>query len=373
MTAPDVVVVGGGLVGAATAYELATDGASVVLVDRHDSGRASDAGAGILSPETITDLPPPVMALVDRAGSHIKDLVDALADAGTPEASYQRCGGLTLAVQPGEDEWFASVRAEALARHPEGLIDVDPSEAQAMFPALGSVRAALFNSAAARIDGRSVTASLTGAAQRRGVDVRTGDCHQIVAVDGVVGAVQIGHDTISCGAVVVAGGAWTDHMAAPLGFRAGVTPLRGQIVHLRLEDTATGDWPICQPVLGFYAVPWPDGRVVVGGTMDDVGFDARPTADGLRQLLREGLSLAPGLAQATFVEVRAGLRPMGEDGMPTIGPVPGVTGLFVATGMGTNGLLLGPVSGRVVADLVVGRSPGVDLGPLSPGRFSAHP
>jgi D-amino-acid dehydrogenase len=373
MTAPDVVVVGGGLVGAATAYELARDGAKVTLVDRHDAGRASDAGAGILSPETITDLPEPVMGLVDRAGDHIRDLMDALCDAGAPEHSYEVCGSLMVSIQAGEDDWFASARRDAIARHPGELADVDADRARAMFPALGEVRHALFNPRAARIDGRSVTAALTRTAERAGVAVRHGSCVGVVVDHERVTAVQLADETLRCGGAVIAGGAWTDELAASLGLRPAVHPLRGQIVHLRLEGIETVRWPIVQPVLGFYAVPWADGRIAIGGTMDDVGFDARPTADGLRQLLREGLRLAPGLADATFVEVRVGLRPMGEDGLPTLGPVPGAEGLFVATGLGTNGLLLGPLSGRVVADQLAGRSPSVDVGPLSPARWSHHP
>jgi D-amino-acid dehydrogenase len=372
MAAADVVVVGGGLVGAATAFELARDGARVTLVDRHDTGRASDAGAGILSPETITDLPEPVMALVDRAGGHVADLVAALRDVGGPDPSYEICGSLTVATQPGEDDWFASTRTAATARHPGVLVDVDPAAARAMFPALGEIRSALFNPRAARIDGRAITAALTSGAQRLGVVIRHGSCLRIVTDGGRVRAVELADDTLPCGAVVMAGGAWTDELAAPFGVRPGVHPLRGQIVHLRLEGVETVRWPIVQPVLGFYAVPWPDGRIAIGGTMDQVGFDARPTADGLRQLMREGLRLAPGLADATFVEVRVGLRPMGEDGLPTIGAVPGAEGLFVATGLGTDGLLLGPLTGRLVADLVAGHRPPVDLDPLSPARWSGH-
>ena len=117
-------------------------------------------------------------------------------------------------------------------------------------------------------------------------------------------------------------------------------------------------------------MPWPDGRVVVGGTVEpDAGFDARATADGMHQLLAEVLRLAPGLADATFVEVRAGLRPVSADDAPVLGALPGWANAFVCTGHGANGLLLGPYSARLVADLVVGRTPATNINAFRPERF----
>jgi D-amino-acid dehydrogenase len=147
-------------------------------------------------------------------------------------------------------------------------------------------------------------------------------------------------------------------VADVLGASIPVGPLKGQIVHLTLPDTDSRGWPIVQPVLGFYLVPWPDGRVACGGTMEAAaGFDHRPTADGLHQLLRECLRTAPGLAQATVTEVRVGLRPASVDGRPVVGRVPGWTNAWVATGHGAEGLLLGPFSARVMAGELVGTGP----------------
>ena len=129
------------------------------------------------------------------------------------------------------------------------------------------------------------------------------------------------------------------------------------------------------PLLSQYIVPWPDGRVVVGATLEpDAGFDARPTAAGMRQLFSEMLRLAPGLADATFLEIRAGLRPVSADDAPVLGRLPGWENAYVCTGHGANGLLLGPYSARLVADA---RSPGVhpalDLTPFGAERFGAEP
>jgi D-amino-acid dehydrogenase len=144
--------------------------------------------------------------------------------------------------------------------------------------------------------------------------------------------------------------------------------VRGQIVHL---DTGadTSRWPVLQPIFSHYVVPWADGTVALGATVEDVGFDARATAAGFRQLFAEGLRVSPGLADATFREVRVGLRPVSDDDLPILGPVPGAPNVLVATGHGANGLLLGPVSGRLLAEVVTGGAPAVDLEPFSPARL----
>ena len=183
--------------------------------------------------------------------------------------------------------------------------------------------------------------------------------------------VAVAGEFTHCDAVVIAGGAWTPALAKRLATTIPVAPVRGQIVHLRFDGLDTSAWPIVQPILSFYIVPWPDGRVAVGATVEPgAGFDARATAGGMRQLLSEVLRLAPGLGEATFVEVRAGLRPVSADDAPVLGTLPGWDNAFVCTGHGANGLLLGPYSARLVADLVVGRTPPTDIAPFRPERFA---
>jgi len=158
-----------------------------------------------------------------------------------------------------------------------------------------------------------------------------------------------------------------------LGIDLPVEPLRGQIVHLDTGeqfDTPSGEWPIVGGYDDNYLVPWPDDRVAVGATREEgVGLDPRVTAGGVDEVLGAGLRLAPGLADATLAEIRVGLRPGSPDGRPMLGAVPDVEGAFVATGHGPTGLMLGPFSGKVVAELVQGNEPEVDLSAFAPERF----
>ncbi len=352
------VVVGGGLVGTATAYELVCRGVDTVLVDRHDRGRATDAGAGILSPETNQDPDPGVFAVGLAAVRHYEDLVGRLADDGAPDAGYRRIGSLLVAERPGDDDVMQTAVALARGRAPRTR-EVGGDEARRHFPVLGPVRRALFNPDGRRVDGRVVRAALLTAAERRGLRVEHASVTGIESSsDGLVDAVRTADATIETEAVVVAGGAWTAELARAFGVPFPVRPLKGQIVHLRLPDTDSSSWSIVQPVLSFYLVPWPDGRVACGGTMEaDAGFDARVTAEGVHQLLRECLRTAPGLAGAELVEVRVGARPSTADGRPLLGPVPGWSNAVVVTGHGAEGLLLGPLSGALAAAHVLGDRP----------------
>ena len=326
-----IVVVGGGVVGAACAYELARDGHEVTVVDRHDHGRATDAGAGILSPETYSGTVPTFLELADLAGAHYHGLVDDLAALGSPDPRYAVCGALRVAFREMDDEVFAANAADASARHPTVLESVTVDDARAMFPPLGTIRAALFNPRGARVDGRALVASLEHAARALGVEWRAEGVTRVETVADRVEAVVTTTTRIACETVVIAGGAWTPELAASFGMRAGVRPVRGQIVHLGL-DADTGSWPVLQPISSHYVVPWPYGRLALGATVEDVGFDARPTAAGFRQLFSEGLRLSPGLANATFLEVRVGLRPVSDDDLPIIGALPAAPHVYVATG-----------------------------------------
>lgn len=370
MSSFDVVVVGGGMVGTATAFELGRAGARTLLVDRADAGRATDAGAGILSPETAKRDDSAWVDLVRAAGRHYDQLLPRLDH----DNGWARCGILQLATRDTDvSAW------EWVAERANGATEISPDEARTMVPVLGKIVRALHHPDAARVDGRMMCGALRRGAEKHGVDVRIGSVDEVrggarAGANGSAGVVVDGA-FVDADAVVIAGGAWTRRIGAQLGVQLPVGPLRGQIAHLLVPEHDTARWPIVQQVYGHYMVPWDDRRVAVGATVEDAGFAADVTAGGVHEIMREALRVLPGLAGATLREVRVGLRPASVDDMPLLGPLPGVAGVFVATGHGANGLLLGPVSGAIVADLVLGRSLNLDLDltPFSPARFHTAP
>ncbi len=161
--------------------------------------------------------------------------------------------------------------------------------------------------------------------------------------------------------MIVAAGAWSGRLLSELGIFAPTPPLKGQIVLLR------HDRPLVRRIVEHgnnYLVPREDGRVLVGATEEDVGFDKRPTPVAIRDLLDEALRLCPVLAQAEVETTWAGLRPSSIDSRPYIGIAPGFRNLIVAAGHKRAGLQLSPATGELVADLVLGRIPRLDLSPF---------
>ncbi|MFY9926995.1 MAG: FAD-binding oxidoreductase, partial [Streptosporangiaceae bacterium] len=190
---------------------------------------------------------------------------------------------------------------------------------------------------------------------------------------GHVNAIQLNGERLPADAVVAATGAWTTSFLAPAGITVRVEPQRGQIVHIGVGPdgaTPTSRWPVVLPsATGHYLLAFDDSRVVAGATRETgAGFDARVTPGGLAEVLANALSVAPGLSDGTVLETRVGLRPAGPDQRPLLGPVPDLDGLVVATGLGASGLTLGPLTGRIAAQVALGQPPGFDLTPFNPLR-----
>ena len=372
--ATDAVVVGAGLLGAATAYQLARRGRSVALVDRADAGRATAAGAGILAPQTSATLSDEMLQLFLSALRHYVELQADLAADGFPDTGYAASEVLVVATADDDQDRFARVREVLLGRHPEVVTEVSPDFAKGRFPALAEVTGALLASGCARVDGRRLTAALRAAGRSRGVVELEADVIRIEP--GPTGARVHLHDgTALAGTdVVVATGAWSAELAGALGVALPVEPQRGQIVHLHAAGAVNADWPIVEGLRGHYILPWPSGRVVCGATRETgSGLDPSLTLAGCEEVLREANRLAPGLAQARIVEWRVGLRPLSTTGRPLVGGLPGVEHVHVATGHGANGLLLGPYSGMLLAESLATGRPPAELALLAVQKPSTSP
>jgi D-amino-acid dehydrogenase len=376
----DVAVLGAGLVGLSLAYELAGLGASVTVIDAAHRGRATDAGAGILSPVTSAETDAALWPFLRQAGAHYPALLARLAGDGADvsAAGYGACGILSVGLRPHEDDWFGPFAELVLTRSPGEVSEIPAGEATALFPPLGPVHRALHAPGSARVDGRGMAAALRQAARARGVAFVQGTVHGVVAGAAhgpLVGSVRVeGHGDVDCSALAVAGGAWTAAAGEWLGRSLPVGPTKGQIVHLGVE-AETGRWPIVQPLLTHYLVPWPGGRVACGGTFEPAaGFSVTATAAGVHELLRECLLVAPGLGGAAYLETRVGLRPTSSDDRALVGSLPGWANVWVATGHGANGLLQGPYSARVLAHAIAGVPLPADEAPLpdafDPARFA---
>lgn len=369
-----VVVVGGGVLGAAAAHHLADSGADTVLVDRADPGRATAAGAGIVCPWGSQVADPATYALLAAGARWYPGLVERLAEAGERGLGYARVGSLYAPDDPAElDAVEARLRVRSGEAPEAGRIErLDSADARRLFPPLRPGLPALHVEGGARVDGRLLTAALTRAAADRGVRVLAGSAELLRQGDRVTG-IRTGDGAIEADAVIVAAGAWAPSILEPVGVRLAVAPQRGQIVHLTRPGTDTSRWSTVQPLNGYYLLAFDDARVVVGASRENgTGFDHRLTAEGVAGVLNAGLSTAPGLAGWTLHEIRIGFRPLAADNRPMVGRVAGLDGLLVGNGLGAGGLTMGPFAGALLADLALGRASMMPVEPFDPLRPAAR-
>jgi glycine oxidase len=364
-SSPDVLVIGGGVIGLTAAYFLARDGAGVQVVDQGDFGRESSwAGAGILPPGKSTsgapgDLRPPLAGqpydqLRAVSAGLFPRLAAELRERTGLDNGYLRCGGLEF---NGEDaaaaaeEWRgAGIPFETLDS--TALHHLEP----ALAPALA--RAYYLPDMAQVRNPRHVKALLAGC-ESLGVTLRPGcPVHGFERHGERISAVRSASGSITAGKFLVSAGAWSDGLLGQVGWQPGIRPVRGQIALLN-----TGP-PLFRRVLcrgKCYLVPRPDGRVLVGSTEEDAGFDKRTTAQAIAGLLKLAVELVPGLAAAHLERTWAGLRPGSPDGMPFLGAAPGIDNLFVAAGHFRSGIQLSPGTALVLKELIQGEKPTMPL------------
>jgi glycine oxidase len=359
-----ITVVGAGIVGCAIAHELASRGVRVHLVDSRGVGRgATRASAGILAPQIEGHIP----ALRDLAACSLAmydDFVRRVEHDAQQAIEYRRTGTLQIAFDEAEASAL-STTARSLASVGVAHTLLDGDATRQLEPALRDrVKAGLLVPAHGYVAAGPLTDALADAARRRGVHLSTAP---VIAIDGgpTMTRVMTGHETIESDGVVVATGSWPVPAQAPDA--SGVKPIRGQLVELRCESAVAARVLWGQ---GCYVVPWSDGTVLVGATVEDVGFDERPTAEGVRGLLSAAIGIVPSLEGSQFEEVRVGLRPKTVDELPIIGRSEVVPHMFYALGHFRNGVLLAPLTAVLIADLVVDGKQRPELALVRPRRLT---
>lgn len=349
MAAPRVGIVGGGVIGCAVAFELAERGASVTVFDgRSVAGGATQASAGILAPYIEAHEGGQLFDLTVRGLAEYDEFVSRVRAVSDLAFEYRRSG--TIEIADTEDRSQAlRARVSAPWAAAAGLRWVDPRELREIVPFVNARCAgALLCGAHGYVSVSTFTEAMADAAARLGARI-----HLHTAVSGIdveSGTIRLrgAPESPAFERVVICAGAWTPAVD-PLGGTAGrIRPVRGQLV--RLHTTTL----VIQQILWSdrcYIVPWTDGTLLVGATSEDAGFDERPTAEGVRSLLAAAEAVVPALSSATFVDVRVGLRPATDDGLPIVEPASDPRILY-ATGHFRNGVLLAPLTARLIADCI---------------------
>lgn len=356
--------------GLAVAWRCAVAGATVRVFDSSGGRGATWAAAGMLAPVTEVHYgEEPLLALNLLSSRRYPSFVAELEDASGVDTGYRRCGTLMVALDADEnralDELFRFQRDLGLE-----VERLTGREARAEEPGLApNVRGGILVAGDHQVDNRALLESLRTAAERAGVTIVADSVKGIeLAGERVGGIVTASDGLVPCATVVLAAGSWSSSIAGlPPAVASSVRPVKGQLLHLK------GPGPLARRnVRGVdaYLVSRPDGRLVVGATVEERGWDTSVTAGAVFELLRAAYALLPGTAELELVETIAGLRPGTPDNAPLIGPA-GVDGLLVASGHYRNGVLLTPVTADAIATVVTGEDMPSWAEPFLPTRFGA--
>ena len=363
----DCLIVGGGVIGLSLAYELATAGLRVRVIDQGSPGcEASWAGAGILPPAVQPAGAHPYDQLVGLSNSLHCVWTKRLYEETGIDNGHRRCGGIYLATTSAEaDELHVAAQswqergiqaqklsaAELRQLEPYLADNINsgyhlPDEAQLRNP--WHLKALLAACARHKVE-------VLAGVQAEEIEVRGDRIDRVVTTSGVMAADKI----------CITTGAFSHALIRRLECSVAIKPVRGQMVLLSCPH------PLMKQIINVgkrYLVPRADGRVLVGSTEEDAGFDRRTTAEAIFELLRFACGLVPALAGVPMERCWAGLRPATFDGRPYLGPVPGLSNAFIAAGHFRSGLQLSTGTAMLMAQLIRGEEPGIDLAPFRIGR-----
>jgi glycine oxidase len=358
-----VLVVGGGIIGCAAAYELAGAGCQVTVFERATPGaEASSAAAGLLAPideSTETNFARLALASWRLYPEVVRDLQKRTGI----DVEYVTRGTIypTSAAQKQRDvaQWAD------LAEFGVELLEGDEIHRREL--ALSSkIRHAVFVKGDHWLNNQRLVLAYAQAAASIGVELRTAcNVSRLIVESGRARGVVTEGERIEGDAVLLAAGAWSSELMTALGAPLRIEPRRGQMIALAHVPPV-----VTHCVHGeVYLVPRPSGELLIGATVERVGFQRAVTAEGIAGLLRAAIELVPSLRDLPIVRTWCGFRPWAPDSLPVLGPWPGVEGLFVATGHFRNGILLAPITARLMTEWITGRQPSLAVKDFLPGRF----
>ncbi len=363
----DILIIGGGVIGLSLAYELSQHGLRVRVVDRATPGQESSwAGAGILAPAVQRPNDHPLEQLAGLSHALHAQWARKLRQTGV-DTGYLRCGGLYLAHDEPSAVLLERMTRECVQRGVEAQW-LSPAGVRELEPAVNcqSLHGACLLPGECQLRNPRHVKALLLACLHQGVAIQAGmPVDDFTIKSGWMIAARASGQELMAHKFCITGGAWTRGLLERLGLRPRIKPIRGQIVLL------SGHERVLRHVINEghrYLVPRADGRILIGSTEEDVGFDKRTTAQAIGDLLQFGVELVPALKDHQVERTWAGLRPGSGDGFPYLGPLPGLSNAFVAAGHYRQGLHLSPGTAVVMSELIRGQTPQIDLTPFRVDR-----
>ncbi|GGV15444.1 glycine oxidase ThiO [Streptomyces griseoflavus] len=374
---PDVLVVGGGIIGLVTAWRAAQRGLATAVVDPEPGGGAARVAAGMLA--AVTELhygEETLLGLNLASARRYPDFAAELTELTGHGLGYRRCGTLAVALDADDRAHLRELHA---LQQRSGLEAqwLSGRECRRLEPMLApGVRGGLRVDGDHQIDPRRLAAALVSACERSGVSVHRARAERLVVTGGrATGVVTSDGTGLAAGQVVLAAGSLSGRLAGvPPHVLPPVRPVKGQVVRLTMPERP-GTFlsrTVRAVVRGshVYLVPRESGELVIGATSEEMGWDTTVTAGGVYELLRDAHELVPGITELALTETRAGLRPGSPDNAPLLGPTE-LEGLLLATGHYRNGVLLTPVTGDALADVLTTGELPPEARPFTPRRFGA--
>jgi glycine oxidase len=353
----DVVIIGGGVIGLSLAWRLRHDGISVLIVEKGEPAREATHAAGGMIAHCDPGNASQLRALIAASAVMYRTFVDELR-AEAFESPDLRCNG-TIAFLPDEEQ----PRCEGARR-------LDSSELAELEPLIARSSPAYFLPEYS-VDPRKLGSALEKAARTLGADLVTGSPVKEVAVLARrATGVRTAKSYYPAGAVVNCAGAWAAQVQ-PLG--VPTRPVKGQMVCVIPQSGDHASAPLLQHVVrtpDVYIIPRSDGRLLLGATLEEAGFDKRVDPDTVQRLYRAALEAVPEIGHMRIHDAWAGLRPGSPDGLPILGAT-FLKGYYAATGHYRDGILLAPVTARLMSQLLTSKNPELDLEPFSPLRFGS--
>ena len=345
----DVIVIGGGIIGLSLSIELRKKGASVLVVERGEPGREASHAAGGMLVDCLVETPTALQPLATASAGMYPEFAYELEVESGMKVDLRDQGTILLPSAEHEFPSFPALSAQRLAE---------------IEPALSGNHPAFFLKERS-VDPRALTAAAIKTAKNRGVDFSSGDSVTAVNLsDGHVTGVTTTKTSFLSLKVVNCAGAWSGQIG-PYAFPS--RPVKGQILCLVMPSRMLLKHVVRSPRV--YLIPRSDGRLLVGATVEEAGFDKRTDASTIQRLHQAAIALVPKLLDAQIHDAWAGLRPGTPDALPILGATE-TPGYYVATGHFRDGILLAPVTAQVMADVITGTQCNYDLSPFSPRRFS---
>ena len=363
----DVIIVGGGVIGLSLAYELALKKVSVSILEKGQIGQeASSAGAGILSPLAEMTETGPLTQLFLASKKIYPDFVKGVSFRAGIAVEWNPCGLLSVALTPeGQQKlqekhnWQSGLGLTVQQCSRQEALELEND----LSPELLS---ALYFPQEATVDNIQLVEALRISCLQLGVRLVCGcQVFSINRESSRTTGVQTSLGDWQAAKVVNAAGCWSSHIATGLPYKIPIQPVRGQMVTVKTDTPALKHIVYSE---GCYLVPRRDGRILLGSTMEWVGYDKQVTLQGVQQLTSAAVAVFPRIYSSIFLSCWAGLRPYCEGGAPVLGPT-GIEGLYFATGHFRNGLLLAPITARLMSELILTETLPKLLETFTPDRF----